>query len=79
MQKKQSQVEIFWVWLVNSGNWVIFHAFLSSADCFQNQHLLKKTFRNIIRVSNSLDPNQARRFVGPDLGQNCLQRFSADD
>ena len=30
-------------------------------------------------VSNSLDSNQARRFVGPDLGPNCLQRLSADD
>ena len=32
-----------------------------------------------IRVSNSLDTDQARHFVGPDLGPNCLQRFSADD
>ena len=34
---------------------------------------------NIIRVSNSLDPEQARHCVGPDLGPNCLQRLSADD
>ena len=27
-----------------------------------------------IRVSNSLDPDQARRFVGPELDPNCLQR-----
>ena len=26
-----------------------------------------------------MDPAQARRFVGPDLGRNCLQRLSADD
>ena len=39
----------------------------------------KKSFRNTIRVSNSLDPDQARHFVGPDLGPNCLQRLSADD
>ena len=32
-----------------------------------------------IRMSNSLDPDQARNFVGPELGQNCLQRISADD
>ena len=31
-----------------------------------------------IRVSKSLDPDQARHFVGPDLGPNCLQRLSAD-
>ena len=36
-------------------------------------------FRNSIRVSNSLDPDQTRHFVGPDLGPNCLQMLSADD
>ena len=36
-------------------------------------------FSNAIRVSNSLDPDQARHFVGSDLGPNCLQRLSADD
>ena len=30
-------------------------------------------------MSNSFDPDQARRFVGPDLGPNCLPRLSADD
>ena len=35
-------------------------------------------FFNTIWVSNSLDPDQARHFVWPDLGQNCLQRLSAD-
>ena len=35
-------------------------------------------FFNTIRVSNSLDPDQARHFVRPDLGPNCLQRLSAD-
>ena len=29
-------------------------------------------------MSNSLDPDQGRHFLGPDLGLNCLQRFSAD-
>ena len=27
-----------------------------------------------IRVSKSLDPDQDRHSVGPDLGPNCLQR-----
>ena len=31
------------------------------------------------RVSNILDPDQARHFVGPDLGPKCLQRLSTDD
>ena len=34
-------------------------------------------------MSNSLDPDQDRQpvspDVGPDLGSNCLQRLSADD
>ena len=30
-------------------------------------------------MSNCLDPDQARYFVGADLGPNCLQRLSADD
>ena len=29
-------------------------------------------------MSNSLDPDQARQNVGPDLGPNCLQKLSAD-
>ena len=30
-------------------------------------------------MSNSLNPDQARRFFGPDLGPNCLPRLAADD
>ena len=30
-------------------------------------------------MANSLDPDQARHFIRPDLGPNCLQRLSADD
>ena len=30
-------------------------------------------------MSNSLDPDQVRRFVGPDLAPNCLLSLSADD
>ena len=34
-----------------------------------------------IRVANSLDLDQTRRFVGSDLGPNCLQilRVTAND
>ena len=46
---------------------------------FSKIHFLKKIFNKTIRDPNSLDPDQARRFVGPDLGPNCLQRISADD
>ena len=30
-------------------------------------------------MSNNVDKDQARHFVGPDLGTNCLQRLSADN
>ena len=50
---------------------------LSPADLFQK--FSEKNFRNTIRVSNSLDPDQDQHSVGPDLGPNCLQRLSADD
>ena len=60
--------------------WVIFHAFcrLLIFFFFQNHPFRNNTFRNTIRVSNSLDPDQVRHLVGPDLGPNCLQRIKAD-
>ena len=30
-------------------------------------------------MSNSFDPDQARHFVGHDLGPNCLEKLSADN
>ena len=36
-------------------------------------------FFNNIRVSNSLDPDPARYFVGPDLDQNCFKRLKIDN
>ena len=39
----------------------------------------ENSFTNMISASNSLDPDQAQHFVRPDLGPNCLQKFSADD
>ena len=46
---------------------------------FSKSTFLKNSFGNTIRVSNSLDPDQAPHFVGPGLGPNCLQSLSADD
>ena len=54
--------------------WVILHALLSSADYFSTLLFSKHSFRNTITVSNSLDPDQARRFVGPDLAPNCFAK-----
>ena len=30
-------------------------------------------------MSNSLNPDQAKQNIGPDLDSNCLKRLSADD
>ena len=35
-------------------------------------NFFKSSFINTIKLSNSLDPDQARHYVGPDLGTNCL-------
>ena len=51
---------------------------LSSADFFKINIFKKNSSSNNIRLSNGLDPDQERRSVGPDLGPNCLQRFTAD-
>ena len=51
------------------------HAFSSSLDFFKINFFSKKKISGIqctITLSNSLDPDQARHFVGPDLGLNCL-------
>ena len=38
----------------------------------------KESSRNTLRMSNSLDRDQAQHFVGPDRGPNCLLMLSAD-
>ena len=53
--------------------------FLSSADFCSKLTFSTNIFKNTLRVSNSLDPDQDRHSVGPDLGPNCLQRLSTDD
>ena len=46
---------------------------------FLKSSFSKNSYRNTIRRSNSLDPDQARHFAGPDLGPNCLQWLSVDN
>ena len=41
-------------------------------------NIFKKNFRNTIRVSNGLYPDQNWRSVGIELGPNYLQILSAD-
>ena len=59
------------------GNFLCF--FCNLLSFFKKKMLSKNSFRNTIRVSNSLDPDQDRRFVHPDLGLKCLQSLSADN
>ena len=54
------------------------HDFLS-VDFFKINFFEKFLQEYHQRVSNSLIPDQARSFVRPDLGSNCLQRLSAYD
>ena len=61
-----------------SASWVIFRAFLTSADFFKI-NFFEKFFQEYHQSVNSLDPDQAGHSVGPDLGQSCLQRLSADN
>ena len=56
----------------------IFSCFCRLQMFFNIPFFSKYSVKNNIRVSNSLDPDLARRSVGPDLGPNCLQRSLAD-
>ena len=47
---------------------------MSPAVYIQN-NFSKKKIRTAKRMSNGLDPDQNRHSVGPDLGQNFLQRY----
>ena len=44
---------------------------------FKIKFFSKKNFNNIIRVSNSLDQDHARRSVGPDLGPKMFSMASS--
>ena len=54
-----------------------FACFLLSDDLFSKSTFSKISFCDAIRVSNSLDPDQAGHFNVPDLGPSCLQMLSA--
>ena len=57
----------------------IFVFFFCRLLFFFKINAFENVFKNIIIVSNILDPDQARSFVRPDLGPNCLQKLSAED
>ena len=50
--------------------------FLSSADFFSTSTFSNNSFRNIIGVTNSLDPDQAGHSVGLDLAPNFAKVIS---
>ena len=61
--------------------WVILHALLACRSLFLSQSKKKNIYKKktnalTSRVSNSLDPDQDRHFVGPDLDPSCIQRLS---
>ena len=57
--------------------WVVFHAFCRLLFISKST-TPKNSFRNTIRVSISLGPDQTRSSVGSDLAPNCLQWLSAE-
>ena len=63
------EVYVLTLWLL--GNFAYWFFFKST--------FLKNYFRNTFREPNSLEPDQARHFVRPDMDPNYLQRLSADD
>ena len=42
---------------------------------FSKTNVSKNSFRNTILVSNRLDPDQDRHFVGPDLGPSVCKGY----
>ena len=66
-------VVIYLILRVNSASWDIFQIFCRLL-IFSKSTVTKNSFRNTNSVSNSLDPDQARRSVGPDLGADCLKK-----
>ena len=55
----------------------ILHAFSCLLIFLFKINFFKISSYNTVRLSNSLDPDQARLYGWPDLGPNCLQRSSA--
>ena len=54
----------------NFACWVNFHPFDVICRFLKKITFSKNSFKNTIRVSNGLDPDQDRHSVGPDLGPN---------
>ena len=71
---------VIYMYLINSLHAEYFSVIFRCLLIFLSKStLLKNSFRLTIRGSNSLDEDQARHYVGPDLGPDCLQRLSPDN
>ena len=80
-QKCQSQLQQMTTFLtspIEFAPWENFHAFCHPLIFFKI-NFLENSLKNTIRVSNNLVPDQAKHFVEPDMGPNCLQSLSADN
>ena len=77
-ENKKEVLIVSFLTLCPLGNFACFFFRLLSVFLLKSA-VSKISFRIIITVSNSLYPDQARPFVGPGMGQNCLQRWSAND
>ena len=58
------------IWPSPYSKWMVAYL-LGLADFFPNHLVFKNSLRDTFRVSNSLNPDQARHNVVPDLGPNC--------
>ena len=84
--KTQSECQMVWIQIktdiLSSLIWI-----KTFCKCYQQMtkvttsmpRISRNSFRNTIRVSNGLDPDQDRQNVDPDLCPNCLQMLSADN
>ena len=59
-----------------SARWIIFSCIFCRLLTFYRVAFSKKSFKDTIRLSNTLDPNRVQRH---DQGPNCLQRKAADN
>ena len=64
--------------ILNVSFLVICHDFLLFAEFIQ-LNFFKKYLPGILSVSITLDPDQARHFVEPELGPTSLLKLSAGD
>ena len=79
--RSKGECGFFFFFLKFIAYYVVFHAFLSSADFLQNKLFEKKKknlFRNTIRMSNSLDPDSSGLIWAQTVCQGYQQTTLVD-